>query len=249
MSWMDDIIAAKNAGQPAALNFDASTWGANNPLVNADGTLKQNARLGFDSKLPQFQDQLNTINLNKDGLQAIRDRAIGSGTSPWLSLQRQALDNKMGQMRDDSVQQGATAGASAMSALARTGGLSSGARERVLKNNASNQMMSGQQLARFGNEQGVGLNIADEQMKQQALMQLPGMENQAIQPDIQKANAMMTQLGKEQSLGVDVGQYNLGTAKDELTQKRAFDLSQYQEKMKAWAAGKTADAQANAGKK
>ncbi len=221
-----------------------------NPLLNPDGSVKSQFQLNYDSILPQVRGELDGVSQDMGAYNAIRDRALGTGTSPWLALQQQGLGLKLDQMRDDGQVASGSANAQAMSQLARTGGLSGGARERVARFGAQNANAENQRIARFGAEQGNQFQVQDELMKQQALNQLSGLDQQNFDNSMGKANTYINALGQDQLGKAKMDEYNLATSKDELTAKRLFDTNQYNEKMRAWGAGKTADAQANAkGKK
>lgn len=240
--------AQYNVQRPDALSFN--DLNANNTQVlDENGNVRDQYKLGFDSIMPQVNQQMGNIDFSTEGLQALRQKALQQGPSPWLQLQQQQLGNQLSQSKDDASSQNASANANAMSQLARSGGLSSGASERTAKSGAQSLNQQQQQIARQGITSGLDLQIQDENNKNALLSALPGQEAQAFAPQFQMANANLGQLGKEQALQMQADQSNIGTGLNELTQKRAFDLDQYQEKMKAWAADRTAQAQENAGKK
>lgn len=222
-----------------------------NPVLNPDGTLKDQFKTTFSSILPQVRQELGGVNQDLSGLNAIKQRALSApGTvSPWLALQQQHLGSQLDQMRDDSTASGASSLADATSGLARGGGLGGGASERLARQGMFDQNKARQQISRFGIDQGNNLAVQDENTKNQMLQQLPGLQNQAYQNDLGKSNTILNQMSKEQTGAEDAQKSNLQNVMNELQSKRSFDLGQYQSKLAAWGAGKTADAQANAGKK
>lgn len=236
------------AGKPASLNWDDIN--PSGPVLNPDGTLKPQFQSSWSSIMPQIQSQLDGVNVDKSGINQIRSLATSApGTaSPWLNYQKDALANQVAGLRDQNAATTSSQSAQGMSDLARMGGLSSGARERVAKQGMMNQNAGNQNLTRAQVEGETNLGIQDENMKREMLMQLPGLENQALQPDFQKSNTMINQLSKEQGLGADTNRYNIQNALTELGSKRGFDLGQYQEQMKAWAADKTANSMQPSGK-
>jgi hypothetical protein len=219
----------------------------NTQILDEYGNVRERYQQGFDSLLPQFQTELDKINLNTGALEKLRERALSPGESPWLAMQKANLQNKLGDMRDSAVSQQGAANANMLSSLAMAGGLSGGAAERANRQSNSDFNKARQQISRYGVTEGNNLAIADEQQKQQLLGQLQGLEIQALQPQIMKSQAMLGQMSNEQGLGMNANAFNINTALNELAQKRAFDMEQYKAKMEQYAADRTAHAQENAG--
>jgi hypothetical protein len=67
-----------------------------------------------------------------------------------------------------------------MSNLAQTGGLTSGARERITAGGAKNAMDMSQDVSREGDSNRLQVGINDQQNKVQTLNALPGMESGAL---------------------------------------------------------------------
>lgn len=234
--------------RPSALKFEDLNV-KNTQVVDENGNVRDQYKSGFDSLLPQYQTELDKINLNTDALQKLRERALGSGDSAWLQLQKANLQNSLGDMRDSATAQQGTGYANTLSSLARSGGLSGGASERAARQNSSDYNKARQQIARYGSSEANNLAIKEDEMKTQMLGQVQGLESQALQPQIMKSQAMLGQMGREQDLGFNSNQNNIQRALDELAQKRQFDMQTYSEQMKEYAADRTAFAQANAGGK
>ncbi len=118
----------------------------------------------------------------------------------------------------------ATAGqmAAAKNQLAMSGGLRGGAAERLAGQGMQAKLAGGQNISR-------DLSIADEQKRLQALSALPQAE--------------LAQAGFER----DTSKYNIDKSLFEVLQKRASDVNQYNEQMRAWASEKTAAASPSGG--
>lgn len=124
----------------------------------------------------------------------------------------------LAQGQNQSALQNAGAMNQARNQMAMQGGIRSGARERLAKSGLQNTLAQ---------NQNVWSNIAlqDEKNRQQQLQNLPGME-------LQQAN-YLTGL-QDKNIGRAIGEVNTG---------RAMQQQQFNEAMRAWGAGKTADAQ------
>ena len=156
-----------------------------------------------------------------DSYSALRDKANAQGDTQWASLQRQGLQDSYGHQMGDLQQQNATGQAQARSSMAMRGGLGGGSRERLASQGALNTMMGQQGLGRDLASNNLNLSIQDEEMKNSALSTLGGVEQ-----GIQSAN--------------------IGRLGDDISNQNAFQGGMYSEDMKAFAAEKSADAQAAA---
>lgn len=269
-----DKFQVDRAGAPQRPNFVSN--------LDANGNVKDQYRLNpntiagpgqvnMQSILPGLENRFGGINADQRGIEAVRDRALGTGDSPWLKLQME----KQGQDEQNALQKASSTGAgnaaNAESNLAMRGGISSGARERLARNSAFNMDQSLQDVRNQGAQNRTNLNIADEATKTGLLSQLPGMEIANVQPELSKAEYLGNMGSTEQARNLDtafknvanttdVNKYNAGATTDankyniqnalnDILQKRAYDTAGYSEDMRAWAAGKSADAQSNAGKK
>lgn len=233
-------------------------------LLDEAGNLKSQYRLNarpdvaFASNLKELNDKLSGINLNTQGLEAIRKRALTQGPSEWqnLMLQRQALEES-GQ-RDRAGNQEASARSGAYSQLAAKGGLSTGARERLARSGAEGLAQTMQDISRGGTSDRLGIATEDEKQKLALLSQLPGMEVQALQPEFEKTRMWGTladsEAGRKQNLdlanrnyGSSVDQFNLVNTLGEVGRQDQSRLNEYQEKMKTYAAEQQAKATAASG--
>lgn len=125
----------------------------------------------------QLQGQPDLRNrLSGTGLQALTERATGTGPSPWLQMatEQQQLGEQrlLGQAQQGSAQQAAQAQAN----LAMRGGLRGGANERLQMAAGRDLAMAGQDVRQQGALQRAGLGVQDEAYRMQALQQLPGAE-------------------------------------------------------------------------
>jgi len=194
---------ARMAGRPADMEF--------NSLINEDGGINDAYRL--DEKVdPSFLNQMRDDNL----------RAPGEA-SAWRNL----IDQKITRQAGDSASQLQQAQNQQLDNMAMRGGVSAGARERMMQAGVGQNLSNQQNI--FGNR--LQADIQDEQMRQQGLMNL--------------GNAEM-QVGQYQT---GVQQANRDAALQDIFQKRAFDTNQYNEKMRAWASEKTAQATPSGGGK
>jgi hypothetical protein len=155
--------------------------------------------------------------------QRLKSEATSTGFSPWAQakLQQQTLEE---QGQKDTAARTAQQGLSqGMSGLARFGGLSGGARERMGAQSARDLLMSKQDVARQGMLGRAGIQTEDLGRKQ-------GLQGQFATAE-QQAQAA-----------------NLEAMRGDVTGKQQFDLSKYKDLMAAYGAQKSSDAQARAAK-
>lgn len=176
------------------------------------------------------------VALNTQGIEAIRQRALGTGPSAWAQLQMGQNAASAQTQRSQAAQNSAAAQAQARGQLAQHGGLMGGASERLAQN-AGNQLMAGRQgINAAQSSQNLQTQLSDEQQKTQMLEQLPGQEAQVAGVGFQN-QAMQ---GGQQ-------QYNIGNAlQDKYAQDQANQTA-YQQQMQVWSAQKQAQAIQNAG--
>jgi hypothetical protein len=205
------------------------------------------------SHLDQLMQQLQGINYNTSGIDALRARATGTGQSPWatMMLEKQGLDQ--GNAMDAATKAGNVGLSKAYSGLASHGGLSSGAALNLARKGMRDTAGSRMAVGRQGMTDRLGILTQDEATKNDLLKGLPGAEATALAPSLQKANmwASMadTEAGRQQQANTAAVSANQTAA---LKDKGASDdwlMQKYQEQMKAWGADRTATAQENSGKK
>jgi hypothetical protein len=151
------------------------------------------------SNMGELDDRLSGINLNTQGLEAIRDRALSSGPSSWASLMLQQQDQQKAAAQDKLAETNATQGAQARSQMAMKGGLQGGASERMARQNARDLMLGQQELGRDDASKRLGIMTTDESQKLDLLKGLPGMEAQALEPDLKKAGMWQSMAQSEQA--------------------------------------------------
>lgn len=185
-----------------------------------------------------FQSAWAGLTPNTQGLDMYRQQATSLGPSAWANM----ASNQAGA-------QAAGSNATANASLAMQGGLNSGARERLALGGA-NASNAAQQ----------GIRSQDAAQKQTMLANLPGLENTALQPGIQQANAWQSMAQNESAQNQQNQQFNVSNnlnaqnANQQQTAAQtaagnASNLNLYNQQMAGWAAGKQADATANSGKK
>ena len=201
----------------------------------------------FGGKIPQMADRTsmlqngqltggayldpNKYQGNTGALNTLNAKATQEGASPWLQLQLQKQNmDQMNQMAQ-AAKQSAGATAAARSNLAMRGGLSGGAAERLARGGSQDLNAQRQNIMNQGAQNRINLGIQDESNKNQLL-------GQAVSAN-QAQNA--------QNIGI--GQFNAQNTLAENNANNAFNMSKYQEQMKAYGAGKSANAIANGGKK
>lgn len=172
---------------------------------------------------------ISEFNPDMRGMEAYRERALGSGESSWAKLAKEAQALEEQKAKQAVQEQGASAGAQARSQLAMRGGLSSGAAERMAKSQSREGMRSLQNVGMQGQQARASINLQDEQARNQFIQQLPGMENDLAQ------RKTATQ------------QWNTQQALNENMLSNARNLNQYNEQMKLYAAAQQGNAMRDTG--
>lgn len=186
---------------------------------------------------PELEKRLALIQMNQAGLQKYRGEALREGPSRWAGLagQQQALEERLAM--DRIAQESAGQTATARANLAMRGGLTSGARERIARGGSRDFLNMSQNLKAEGMRNRAQIGISDEMNRISQLGALPGMEAQALRPELEK-----TQLwGQGRRL-------DLGNAIRENEMRNRFNADVYGQQMQAWAAGRQAEATENSGK-
>ena len=244
-------------GMPGSGTEKAISWGkkktsnAEEPitpeyadLLNPDGTLKSELQLKKqDSALPELDKRLSGIQLNKEGLEAIRKRALSSEMSDWekMTLGKQGVEEQAAM--DKSATESASNASAALSKLASTGGLSGGARERLLADSAKETSFNRQGVIRQGILDRFTIGAKAEDQKSDFLKALPGLEVNAIQPEFQKVDAWRQMSEAEKTRNLDVEKTNMDAA---LRRGEVQDLGKYknyQEQMKRYGADRSKEAE------
>lgn len=160
-----------------------------------------------------LKDQYNVKNtLDPRGMEAARTEAYRDPAT--MSRWGQMA---LSQAQNQNAAQNMGQQSQARNQLAMQGGLRSGARERLASQGMQNQLR--------GNQGALGsIQMQDEQNRQRWLGQMPGLELQNAQ------------------YGAGIQDKNIGRAIGEIQTGRALQQQQYDEAMRGWAAGKSADA-------
>lgn len=234
--------------------------------LNSDGTLKNpylakaQPDVQMKSNMPDLNSRLDGIQLDRSGVNAMKDRALGSGDSVWgkLMLDKQATDESMAHDRNAA----ATAGSfdQARNQMMMGSGMTRGAGERLALDEARQRNQGDQGVTESGIQAREGIRTQDQQLRDQFLGQLPGAEVASLSPELQKTSMWSQMAGNEQSNAINLGlanrnyttgvdESNIGNELKGLGGVNDFNLAKYQEQMKAYGANQTANAQAKAGKK
>lgn len=252
---MDPVLADILAGKGGA-DYQALTDKDGNLLDRFK--LKGEADVNVGSNLNDLIARLNGINLNKDGLEAIRKRALSPGQSQWADLMMQKQGIEEGAAMDAASRSGTAATNKAFSDLAVRGGLSKGARERIATKGNNALAMAKADARRQGMLDRFGIGTTDEAQKLDLLKGLPGMEVQALQPEMNKtsmwADLADSETNRKMNLDLsnrnyrtDINKNNLDSLIKDVGGRNTYEQGKYAERMKAWAANKQAQATAAAG--
>lgn len=176
------------------------------------------------------------LHADKRGLEAFRERALGTGPSAWAQMAQQKQGLEESNLRNRAAAQSASGQAQARSQLASRGGFSGGAAERLAGQGSRDLMLQRQQVGNQGAQARANIGLEDEKTKNQFLSQLPGQEIAALQPEFQN-----------RQMNVDTSKYNIDSALKDKYQEDQWKKDKYSEDMKAWAATEQANAMMRAG--
>lgn len=200
--------------------FDPSAWASM-------GSIEQQSGI----KPPDYESIRDASGMLKDAYkldpyageatQALKSQAFASGASPWADMQTQMLNRQVADARDQAAKQAMQATAQSQSELAKFGGLSGGARQALARQQSRNLMTANQGIGREGLRGRMDIGAQDLNRKQDLLGKFATGEQQAQQG-------------------------NIGMMMQDIAGKQAFDMNRYNEQMRAWAANKSAEAQARA---
>ncbi len=187
---------------------------------------------GYDPLSMSAVDEMKRLDpMYTQGFNRLRSEALRKGPSSWLnmSLAQDAL--KQQDAIEKARQMNASRTAESENRLAASGGLSSGARERVQEQGQNDFMNMNQDLARSGKLADIGMRVSDEQQRVGKLENLTGMEQQ-------KENAWATAKDKD-----------VQNVMNERKRASDFQMDLYKTRMENAAAERQAQATENAGKK
>lgn len=190
------------------------------------------------SLTPDVQKRLDALKMDTRGLDKFRQEALRRGTSPWANLMnKKQYQEEMGAI-DRAKQEARSGRAQAESDLARTGGLTSGARERAGLASQRNMLNMSQDASRQGNLNRLQIGINDESNRIAQLGQLPGMENQLYQNQFAKEQAWAK--ARDQDIQRQIAEQNA---------RNEFNMKNYQNQLQAGAAQQQAQATRDSGSK
>lgn len=131
---------------------------------------------------------------DQSGLNAMKQRALGSGDTPWASLAKNQSREEQRFGLDNIAQQGASDRAQAEASLASRGGLSGGAAERLALGSSRDIAMRRQQAMQEGIKQRLGISTQDQAGRDQMLQNLPGAQLGQAQFDSGQQQALSNML-------------------------------------------------------
>lgn len=197
-------------------------------ITKDDGTMKDAYQLKGEAD----------VTVNKDGYNKIKELAMRdpSQQSAWARM----ATEKAGLEEQNSIEaarrQGAGLEAQQMNRWMMQGGASQGARAGMAKANLRAQLMNQQDIGRQGQLTRMDISAKDEDNRIDMVKNLTDLDAQLADLDL-----------KNRSYKTGVNEFNLKNQLQEVDAKRAFDQNIYGEKMKKWAADRTATAQASSG--
>lgn len=170
-------------------------------------------------------------NFRNAPMQKFQQEAMRTG--PSAGTQFALGENARGATRgrDQARRMGQGFGLNAEAALSMKGGLGAGAKERIQQYSTDVGMDAAQAADANASQSRANLLIADEAQRTGQLGQAAGMQAGENQFDY---NLMAGNLGRQQ------GEYD---------RRNMFNMNNYNERMRAWASGKQAQATADSGKK
>jgi len=153
-----------------------------------------------------------------EATQELKKQAFSQGDSPWAKMQLQKQQQEQMAGMDAASKQGLQAMGQGQAALASSGGLSTGARERMARSGSRDLMASRQAVGRQGIGSRLGIQSEDLNRKQGMLSDFAGAESGA-------------------------NKFNLGQMQADIERKAAFEGERYGKGMEAYGAAQTAAAQ------
>lgn len=190
-----------------------ATWTS---MLDDGGALKEQYKI---------TDQGNTQALDKYRAEALRDPATQSA---WAKLMNDQISSEQTIQMDAGNQAIANNRAGMFSDLAQTGGLGTGARERMMRNAGRESLLSKQRTLRDAATNRGNIAIKDEENRQNML-------GQTVNMDQSRTNYL-----------TDIQKTNNSNLMNEVSAGRDYKQNMWNKEMESWAAGKQADAQRSA---
>jgi hypothetical protein len=218
------------SGRDAAIQYDSQ------------GRPMRNAYLGVTDAQGNLRNQFSMsdkigsdVQLNNQGLDAIRSRALSTGPSAWAQLANEKQGMEEQQAMQNAQRQNQSNFRQGMSNLAGRGGLSAGARERMAMQSMRQQNTANQGILNQGIQNRMNIGLQDQQQKDQMLQQLPGM-------DMNAANFAQGQ----RAFRTNAQQQDIGNALKDIGGYNAYRADAFNKAMQEWGTEKSANAQAQA---
>lgn len=247
--------APANPGDPT---FDS--------ILGSDGQLLQQYLLKafpdvkFSSNIDELKQQLAAISVNPEALNKLRAIGLSDDSSPWAKLQLEQETADRGKNMGDAAALADAGLAKGFSALSTHGGASAGQRASLAKQAAQNLLTGRQNVGFAGDKARNQIMSQDESNKLDILKALPGMEVQALQPELQKTSLWSqmadSEANRQQSLDLnnrayqtDVQKTNLANMLSGVNAQNAFNMDKYKQQMTNYASYQTAKATQKSGKK
>lgn len=171
--------------------------------------------------------------LDETGLSALRTRATGTGPSPWMNMMLQKQGVEQAEAMDTAARTAAGQTASARNMLARSGGLSGGAAERLAAKGAESELMARQGVFRQGMLDRANIGVEDERQRLDLLKSLPGQELAAAQYKTAMDTYNTDALNQGQ-------QFNIGNRMQDLSNRNQFGQNIFGTQMAGYGAQQTA---------
>lgn len=183
----------------------------------------------------------------QESLGDLRDIATSENLSPYARalMEQQAFEEQQRIGDFDRSQSGNLQ--NIYSSLMQSGGLDTGARESLAKQNMLNSMMGRQGIAAGGIGDRLRISEQDAQYKQGLLSSMPGQYANMATAGANLYNPYMQQMRDEQSRQYDINKYNIDQQIEELNAKRGFGAGAYQSRLDQWFKQKELEGQARAG--
>ncbi len=230
----DSLLKAQFGPGMYGVGKGLGIWGKEKPLPTYEDPRYPSYVQSFDpysmSTQPFAASLTGNIMPDKRGIEAYRGEALRTGPSAWAGLARNKSMIDEARARESMGAQAASQSAAARSDIARRGGLSGGAAERLAMNANRNALMAGQGVAAEGMSNRAGILAQDEGNRLKLLAGLPSAEVEHLRPQ---------QWIAEQNIRARQGDINNTIAENQA--RNLYNMQLYQELMQANQANRNAD--------
>jgi len=182
-------------GGPTVRDFDLTSILSGFPTKVSGGDI--------DKRFNSSRDLLQGVQLDKQGLNQLQSETLAQrpgelSEAGKLQIQGQQFEEQGLVDRLSRQQAGQSAGA--QSALARSGGLGSGARERLATGMGRENLAQQQEARRGGTGQRLGIGLESEQSRVKKLASLPGLQTEAFGAELDQRKAVAAENTRENEL-------------------------------------------------